>query len=291
MDNLRGSLFMIVAMALFAVEDSFIKAATATISVGQVLLILGALGGGFFAYLARRKGIALFTSVLMSKPIVIRNVAELLGTMAFVTALSRIPLSTAAAMIQATPLMMTMGAALLLREPVGWRRWSAIVIGLFGVLLILRPGSAGFDPYVLSAFFGVAMLATRDLAARYVPRDVSNLQLSAYGLGVLVPAGLVLMLLNDGMPVAMDAPTWGLMVGAAAFGVGGYYAVTVAARLGDVSHVTPFRYTRLLFALAIGVTFFSERPDQLTLLGAAIVIATGLYTLLREARLRKRNGL
>ncbi|MCB1333301.1 MAG: DMT family transporter [Roseivivax sp.] len=290
MDNLRGSLFMILAMALFAVEDALIKLMAGALHTGQITLVLGLIGATVFSVLARRRGVRLLTPALWSTPIVIRNLAEIIGVMAFVTALARIPLATTAAFIQATPLLMTLAAALFLREPVGWRRWTAVIIGLIGVLIILRPGTAGFDINAVYGVIGVICLAARDLGARYVGRDVHNLQLSVYGFASLVPAGLLLLLLGgDIRPITSEVV--GLLLLTACFGITGYYTITIATRIGDVSTVTPFRYTRLIFAMLIGLAMFGERPDAPTMIGAAIVMATGLYTLWREARLRRRNSL
>ncbi len=288
MDNARGITMMVISMALFAVEDAFIKQVSAHVPTGQILLVLGLFGGGAFVAMARARGVRLISPVLLSWPVMLRNLAEIFGTMSFVTALSLIPLSTAAAIVQATPLMMTLGAAVLLRESVGWRRWSAIAVGFAGVLLILRPGMAAFDANALFAVAGVIALAVRDMAARYVPAQVGTLQLSAYGFSVLLPAGALLLLLPGGGALVMpDGPQALLLAGAVVFGVGGYYAVTLAVRTGEVSVVTPFRYARLVFATLAGMVAFGERPDAATLVGAALIVGSGLYTLLREARLRR----
>lgn len=287
MDNLRGIAFMVLAMAAFAVEDALIKALSVTLPTSQILLGLGMAGTAIFWALARRRGIAVFTADLKSRPIMVRNIAEMFGGLFFVTALSLIPLATAGAIIQATPLIMTLGASVLLKEAVGWRRWTAILVGFFGVLMILRPGFDAFDPNALFALAGVTMLAVRDLAARYVPARISNLQLSVYGFAASIPAGL--LLLPFGAPLQMlDAPQAFLLASTVCLGVIGYYTVTLAVRTGEVSVVTPFRYSRLLFALGIGITIFAERPDMWTLLGAGLVMISGLYTLIREARLRRR---
>jgi len=287
LDNLRGIGFMVLSMALFAVEDGFIKASSGHMPTGMILIVLGICGAGFYALLAKRRGHRLMTPLLLTTPILVRNLSELFGTMAFVTALSLIPLATAAAIMQATPLLMTLGAAILLREPVGWRRWTAIWIGLSGVLLILRPGMDSFDPNALFAVLGVVALATRDLGARYVPRDVSNIVLSCYGFASVIPAGVLLLLMSGDWPAWPGLMPAALLLGAVIFGVGGYYGVTIATRTGDVSVVTPFRYARLLFAMVLGALVFAELPDWPTLAGATIIIVTGVYTLLREARLRR----
>ena len=286
MDNLRGIALMIAAMAVFAVEDMFVKAASASLPTGQIILGLGLGGGAIFAALAALRGQRLVSRELLTRPVLIRNAGEALATMSFVTALSLVPISVASAILQATPLAVTAGAALFLGAPVGWRRWAAVVAGFLGVLLILRPGFEGFRPAALFAVIAVFGLAARDLATRAMPARVTSLQLSAWGFATLIPAGLALLAVN-GAPAVTDPRGLTLLAAAIGCGAFAYYAIVAAMRVGEIAVVTPFRYTRILFALLIGYLAFSERPDALTLAGAALIVASGLYTLLREARLAR----
>lgn len=284
MDSLRGIILMVLAMAGFAIEDLLIKQSARAVPVGMVLLVIGAAGGAVFWSLCRMRGIAVVTADLRHPAILTRNGAEMLGTMAFVTGLTLIPLSLASAILQATPIFVTLGAALVLGAEVGWRRWTAILVGFAGVLLILRPGLDAFDPNTLFVVAGMLGLAARDVASRRVPTTVPNLQLATYGFLSVIPAGAILLAVSGGAHLP-DAHTAGLLGGAVAVGVLAYYAITAATRIGDIAVVTPFRYTRLLFALLLGMVFLGERPDALTLIGATIVIGSGLFILAREARL------
>lgn len=287
MENLRGSLLMTAAMFGFAVEDMFIKLLSATVPLGMVLILLGAGGAMVFAALALMRGDALFSRDLLARSVLIRNTGELIGTIGFVSAIVLTPLSSASAILQATPLVVTLGAALFLGEQVGWRRWSAILVGFAGVLLIIRPGLAAFEPLSLLALLGVFGLALRDLATRTVPRSISSMQLSTYAFATLVPAGFG-MLAFTGDSLRMLTPLEALLMAAAlGFGVLAYYAIVAAMRMGDVAVITPFRYSRLVFALIFGVLFFGERPDIATLAGSALIVASGIYTFWREARLRR----
>ncbi|MCZ0812128.1 MAG: DMT family transporter [Pseudomonadota bacterium] len=287
MENLRASALMVLAMFGFALEDMFIKRLSLDLPVGQILIMLGSGGAVAFGLIALARGHRLFSRDLLSGPVLLRNLGELIGTLGFVTAIALTPLSSASAILQATPLAVTLGAALFMGEQVGWRRWSAIIVGFVGVLLVIRPGLEGFEPASLFAVQAVIGLALRDLATRAVPRSVTSMQLSSYGFATTVPAGAVLIWLSGGA-VSPDAANWRDIGLALLLGVGAYYAIVAAMRFGEVSFVTPFRYTRLVFALVIGVTVFGERPDALTLTGAAIIIGSGLYTLLREQRLHRR---
>jgi drug/metabolite transporter (DMT)-like permease len=286
MENLRGIAWMVAAMALFAVEDALIKAAVATVPLGQIMLSIGLGGSVVFVALARARGIRLIDPVVLSRPVLIRNASEIVGTIGIVTAIATVPLATAITILQASPLLITLGAAVIFREPVGWRRWSAIAVGFAGVLVIVRPGAQAFDPLVLFAIVGTLGLAGRDLASRAVPRSVSSLQLAVYGFAMLVPTGLILMPFTGGAAMP-SAAAWLLIVGAVVCGVAAYYAITEATRTGDVAVVTPFRYSRLPFAILLGILFFGEVPDSATYAGAALIVGSGLFTLWRETRLMR----
>lgn len=283
-DNLRGALLMTMAMAGFALEDMFIKLLAGAVPIGQILVMLGAGGAVVFATLAMRKGQALFSADMASRAMVIRNIGEVVGTVGFVLGFVLASLSTASAILQATPLVVTLGAALFLGAQVGWRRWSAILVGLFGVLLIVRPGMAGFEPASLWAVIGVLGLATRDLATRAAPARISGFQMSAWAFGLMAPTGALMMWVMGSTPVIPNATQTGLLLCTLIIGVAAYYTVVAAMRVGEIAVVTPFRYTRMVFALIVALSVFGERPDALTYIGAAIIVAAGLFTLWRETR-------
>jgi drug/metabolite transporter (DMT)-like permease len=270
-------------MAGFALEDVLLKQLGATLPIGQMLALVGAGGGLVFSLIATLGGRSVLSPALLTRAVMLRNLSEAVGSAAFVTALVLTTLSSASAILQATPLAVTLGAALFLGESVGWRRWSAIGVGFAGVLLIIQPGMAGFTPASLFAVVAVIMLGMRDLCSRAVPPQVTSLQLAAWGFFSLVPAGLAMMLVLGTTPVWLTAPDAVRLGAVLVVGCLGYYALVAATRTGEVSAVVPFRYTRLVFALLLGYVVFGERPDALTLGGAALIVGTGLYTIWRSA--------
>ncbi len=278
---------MVIAMLGFAIEDALIKLLAGALPVGQIIGMFGLGGGIVFALICRAQRQSLWTRAFLAPAVLARNSAELIGTVGFVTALSLIPLSTAAAILQAGPLLVTLGAALFLGEPVGWRRWAAIAVGFAGVLMIIRPGTGDFNWLSLYAVVGVLGMALRDLATRRVRASVSSLQLSMLAFFSLMPAAAILMAVSGDALIAPTLHQWGLLGAGVLFGAISYFAITVAMRIGEISFVTPFRYSRMVFALLIGVVFFSESPDAMTLIGATIIIASGLFTLWREQRVKK----
>lgn len=288
MNNIRGILLVILSMAAFATEDMFVKAMTQSLPTGQVMFLLGAGGALVFAAVAKSRGEALIAPLFQNRALLIRTVAEGFAAFFFITSLSLVAMSTVAAVFQATPLAITLGAALFLGEQVGWRRWSAILVGFAGVLMIIRPGMAGFDPAMLMILGAVAAIATRDLISRKLPADMSSYVVSFHGFASLAVVGPLMMLTQFTPPAALSLPHLGQIFGALVFGVSGYYAIVIATRTGDASAITPFRYTRLIFSMILGMLVFAERPDLMTYLGSAIIIASGLYTYLRERRLLAR---
>ena len=282
-DNLRGSLYMVGSMAGFAVEDMFLKAAARSVPLGEVLLIFGLCGLLGFVCITGWRGEKVWHPAYLSPPLLVRGLFEVTGRLFYALAFVMIPLSTASAILQATPLLVVAGAAIYFKEQVGWRRWSAIFAGFLGVLLILRPGTSGFDALSLLAVAGMIGFAGRDLATRAAPPVLSNMQLGICGFAMLSLVGVGLCLFQGGVTTP-DAQTSAQIAGATVFGVAAYYALTVAMRTGEVGAVTPFRYTRLLFAMILGAIVFGERPDELTLIGSAIVVAAGVFALRRGAR-------
>jgi drug/metabolite transporter (DMT)-like permease len=286
MENLRGIVLMVASMAGFAIEDMFIKFAAAAVPTGQILLLISVFGTPFFAAVAFARGAAFWSRAALHPAVIWRNGGEMVGTAGFVTALALTPLTSATAIFQATPLAVTLGAAVFLGETVGWRRWTAILVGFCGVLLIIRPGMAGFNVHSLWSVLAVIGLSARDVATRRIPKSISSMQLAAWGFAAVGILGAGMLALSGGA-VWLTPRQAAYIGGALVCGIGAYWAIILATRLGEISVITPFRYSRLVFALIIGALVFAERPDRLTLAGAALIIGSGLYTFARE-RFRKR---
>ena len=289
MDNIRGAILMVIAMLGFAVEDTLIKLMATDIPSGQILMTIGLGGGLVFASLALIKGEAPFGLWMLRGASGVRALCEGFAALGFVTALALVPISLVTTIIQASPLLVTLGAAVFFKAPVGPRRWIAILIGLIGVLIVLRPFGDSFEAPALFAVGGVIAMSARDLATRQVKQNISTLQLSVVGFLAAVPAGFLGLVLSGDAPLL---PSWHvitLTIAAIAIGVPSLYCIIAAMRIGDIAFVTPFRYSRIIFGLLAGLLIFGETLDAYTLLGAAIIVISGTYTLLREARLRRTS--
>lgn len=282
-DNHRGALFMTLAMFCFALEDMALKAAVRDVPVGQAMLIFGLLGTLVFIAVAKSNAQPAFHPAFTSRLMLLRSASEVCGRLFYSIAIALTDLSTVSSILQATPLIVALGAVVFFGERITPARWIAIFVGFLGVLLILRPGLDGFEPSAIFAVLGTLGFAGRDLATRGSPVSMSTAQLGVLGFLVLTLSGAILLAWS-GEVVVPNAQSLGLLAITTAFGCIAYGALTRAMRSGDVGVVAPFRYSRLLFALILGVVVFNERPDFLTLFGGAIVVASGIALLWRPKR-------
>ncbi|WP_328757564.1 DMT family transporter [Fuscibacter oryzae] len=289
-ENTRAAALMTGSMAFFAIEDLFLKRAAEALPPGQVLALTGAAGAVVFWLLAASKRQPVLSRDALRGVPLLRTLSEAAAAIFYIIALAYAPLSMTSALLQASPLVVTAGAALFLGETVGWRRWTSILVGFAGVMVILSPWDAGFDPTGLFTVACVVVLASRDLATRVMPARIGTFQVAAWAYLGLVPAGIGLMGLMGDSFVPPTPGQWLGLSGALLTGLFGYYAVVAAMRLGEVSVVAPFRYTRLVFAMVVAMIFLGERPGPSTLIGAALVVGSGLYAFARERARRLRQA-
>ncbi|MEM9844460.1 MAG: DMT family transporter [Pseudomonadota bacterium] len=282
--NLAGAVWMTGAMALFAVEDALLKASASGIPVGQVLFLFGLGGSLLFAIIAKGSGEALFTRDVVSRPMLIRAVFEVFGRLFYTLAYVLTPLSSVTVILQAAPLVVVAGAALIFGEDVEWRRWIAIAIGLIGVVVVLQPGVESFSILSLLAIFGMIGFAGRDLASRVAPPSLSVAVLGFHGFMAMILAG-GLIALWWGQPFVMPGLKDSALIAiACVIGAAGYGCLMKAMRLGEVSAVAPFRYTRLIFGVALGIFVFGEALTWPMLVGSGLIVLSGLFILWRGHR-------
>lgn len=277
---------MAVAMAAFTINDSITKAVSSEINFGQVMLVRGLFAIVLVATFAVHQRAMRPLRTLMMKPVALRVFGEMGGTISFMAAITHLPLANTSAIFQALPLAITLGAALIFAEPVGWRRWLAIAGGFIGVLIIVRPGVEGFNQFSLLALVSVLFCAIRDLATRKIPAPIPSLFITTLTTAVITAVGAVILVpLGGWTPVSSHA--LGLLALAAVLLLIGYQCVIMALRTGDISAVAPFRYTALLWAMLLGYLVFGDRPDAMMVTGASIIVLSGLYAFYRE-RVRAR---
>ena len=277
---------MMMSMACFAVEDTFIKLLSARLPATQILFSIGFGGALITLVLAIVLNVKLADKILLNKHVISRTIADLFGALSFTSAMVLIPMSLLASILQATPLFVTLGAAILLGEKVGWRRWSAIFIGFLGVIIILQPGYGSFQLASLLGLAAVLCLALRDVVTRDMATEIPTLTVTFYACIAMGSAGFIAYPFFGPpmMPTNYEAI---ILICAAIIGLTGYFLLVLATRKGDVSVIAPFRYSRLIFSLGLASLILGEKLTLPILLGGLLVVSSGIYTFGRERRLVK----
>lgn len=279
--NLRGALMMMGSMAAFTVNDALVKIVGQEMPLFQLVAVRGALATCLVYLLARHLGALHLTFPVHDRWLIaFRCVAELSATFFFLTALMHMPLANVTAVLQALPLTVTLGAALFFGERIGWRRILAIGMGFAGMLLIVRPGPEGFSIFAIYALIAVASVTVRDLITRRMSPELPSMVVTLATSLSITLAAAVASAFQGWVPVP---PLTGVLIGSAAvFVLMGYLFSVMVMRVGEVGFVAPFRYSSLIWALALGWFVFGDWPDSITMIGAALVVGAGLFTLFRE---------
>jgi drug/metabolite transporter (DMT)-like permease len=272
---------MIIAMGCLTLTDLLIKVSSQTLPIGQVMISYGVGSLIVFWILLRIKGESIRLSPLNNPTVIFRNIGELIALNGMFLALVYVPLSTIGAVIQTVPILVTAAAALFLGERVGMRRASAIFVGFLGALLIIQPGAASFDITAILALIAAIGMALRDIATKLVRENLSTLLLSFYSCFLFIISGSVLLIINGeaSVPVLGNSVTIAAMIISGSLG---FFFMTEAVRLGEMSVVSPFRYTRLLFSMATGILILGEQVNTYMIIGSALTILSGLYIWRRE---------
>jgi drug/metabolite transporter (DMT)-like permease len=279
-ENVRGIAAMLASATGFVINDAMMKLATDELPTGELIVIRGVMSTVMMGIVAWWYRAMRPVSVLLHGPMLIRICAAAFATLFIVAALRHLPLATVTAVLQVTPLAVTAGSALLLGATVGWRRWVASLVGLTGVLLIIKPGASGFSPHGWIALAALLFATVRDLTTRYIDHSVPSLHVAFASSVMITVAGFGLAPFEEWIIPSGHALV--LLSGASVAVFLAYYFGIVAMRTGEIPVVAPFRYATILLALALGYLIWSHVPDSISLVGIGMVCGTGLYLLLRE---------
>lgn len=288
-DNMRGALLMVLCMTSFTLGDTCAKALSGHIPISQYMVLRGVLACLILGVWAHRAGAIRFDLERRDMALILlRGIGEGMGAVFFFIALFNMPFANVSALVQMMPLTITLGSAVFFREPVGWKRWTAIAVGFVGMLMIVRPGTEGFNLYAVSALFSVFWLTLRDLVTRRMSRAVPSLMATWVTSVIVLIVALSWAPFQDWQP--MGGREVSLVLAATLFIIGGYVFGVAVMRVGDVGFTSPFRYTSLVLSLLFGLVIFGEWPKVWSLIGAALIVATGLFTLWRETVARRRQA-
>jgi drug/metabolite transporter (DMT)-like permease len=280
--SFRGILAIVGAQLAFLLNDTLVKLVSARMPLGQIIFMRGLVAIALIGGVAVVMGLHRSIPLLRNRMVFWRVLGEIGGTFFYLGALFHMPIGNVTVIFQAVPLTVTAGAALVLGEPVGWRRWAAILIGFTGVIIIVRPGLTGFDVYAVLVLVSVLFVSMRDLTTRALPAATPTLLVT-----LVTAAAITVMGAVYGMTEVWIPPTGRdvlQLAGAAILLSIGYATSILAVRLGEMSVTAPFRYVAVVFGISLGFLVWGDIPDALTSLGSIVIVAAGLYTLYRERR-------
>ena len=280
-NNITGAALMTGCMFAYVINDAFMKLLFSEIALFQAIFLRSIITIPPILVMAWITKIAILNLSNQDRRLLLgRTGSEVCATVAFLVALKHMPLANVTAILQALPLAITMAAALFLSEPVGWRRWIAILLGFIGVLIIVRPGFEGFNIYSLSALAAIIFITIREIFTRKLTSKVPIITVAlttVIGIGVF--SG-IMMIGTEWHPVS--ASSWLLILGAGVAVLIATFLSVMAMQTGEISFVSTFRYTAMLAAIGVGILIFNDWPDQMTLVGTVIIIITGVYSFYRE---------
>ena len=286
--NLRYVVFMVIAMVAFAIEDVIIKQLAFKLPISQVLISVG-LSGLLVLY-----GL----SILKKEPVahrrfidvkfLLRMLCELVSSVFFVITLVYVSITVSSALLQIVPIMMTIGGGFFFKEPVNFKQWILILVGLFGTLLVIQPGTEIFNPLSLFALAGAVFLTLRDLVTFSMSNNYPPVAIAFWGFVSLTLGGVVSLpffgpfcefSINDILFVAASS----------FFGPVAYLALIYATRGGEIGVVAPFRYSRLPTAVLMGIVFFDESPNNFTLWGCGLIVVSGFLILVMSNNRKSKS--
>ena len=279
--NSKGILLMLISMAAFAVGDTFVKISGSFLSPSQIMFFLITGGLIIFTLIALSKGEKLRDRRAFSPILLIRYSAEMLGLVAMIMGLTKIPLSVVGTVTQASPILVAAGAVIFFKEVVSWRRWSSIIIGFFGVVLVIQPTGQSLDYVVIWPVVALVAFSVRDLVTRLTPSDIPSASIATFTMIAAFPF-TVAWVFFTGQKFFPPGIEWAIVAGMIILGSIGYLLLITSLRIGDLSAIMPFRYSRIVFLLILGVLVFGERPTLSMLSGSALILISGLYIMWRE---------
>jgi drug/metabolite transporter (DMT)-like permease len=282
----KGIVAISIAMALFVVNDALMKLASERLPSSEVMVLRGVFASAGLVLASLWSG-GTRSIAGMGRPLVlVRSTLEAIVSILFLTALAMLPLAEITAILQLSPLLMALAAVLLLGERVGLGRWTAIVAGFGGVVLIIRPSWEGIETPQLLALSCILLVVFRDLLTRRIGTTVPALAVTLSSTVSVVVGGLAFSVFQTWYwPTAGE---FQLLLGASVLlAVGNFLMVLAFRNGGDMTVITPFRYSVILWALLNGWLIWGDVPDAFALVGSAVIVASGLYIVRRDASWRK----
>ncbi len=287
-ENFRGALLMTICMGAFVLNDAFVRLAGSSLPLGQILFLRGLITTFILLMVGIYSGaFKLIVSKADKWRIFFRSIAEALTAYFFLTAVMNMPFANVTAILQILPITVTLAAALVFKEKVGIFRISLILIGFLGVMMIINPKANGFNIYAIYALIAVFLITLRDLITRKLSSKVSTL-LPTVSASVGVLLFSVFLLINTPFQPLNTQNSLFIFL-SAFFIIFGYYTAVLVMRSGEISFISLFRYSAILFALILGLFFFDEKPDITAFLGILLVMLAGIVLMMRNNAVQKNH--
>ncbi|MFT5508166.1 MAG: drug/metabolite transporter (DMT)-like permease [Hyphomicrobiaceae bacterium] len=285
--QLVGILAMSAAGVVFSAHDALTKYLSASYPLGEIIFFRQLVSIVLLTtYVYFTTGLYGLKTSSWGKQTT-RSLLFVASTFLIGTSVSVLPLATALSIVFASPLLVAALSATLLGEPVGPRRWTAIIAGFIGVLIIIRPGGASFSWLLLIPVAAASASALRDITTRILHRtDNTNAILFWSNVAILLATAC-------SMPYGwkeVATPDIGFLILAGALNLLAHFLTITALRFGDAALVTPFRYTALVSAALLGYLIWGHVPDQWTVVGAAIIVGAGVYLVVRGSQVKARTA-
>ncbi len=274
--NIRAALLVVAGMSMISTNDAIMKLSSAELGVGQLLFVRGTLAVLIFSAIIRFGGRPILPGGMFTRWNGLRALCECCATACFITGLTLLPIAIAATLVWITPMLLTIAAALVLREEVRFGRWMAVLVGFGGVLLVTRPFDGHFTPAMLLPLAAACFVTVRDLVTRRIDRALDSRYVVLATLTMVTLTGLALSI-GDWRPVSVERIGW-LSLCALLLGLG-FLSQIIAVRTGELSFIAPFSYTGILVAVFYGYVIWHELPDRLTVLGILLIVGAGMYIL------------
>jgi len=286
-DNTRGIVAMLASVVVFIFNDALIKLAAETVPSVQSIGVRGLFATLWCALALLATGAWRKMAYAVHPKVLLRGGLEAGAAIIYLIALFQIPFAIATAVNLSTPLILTVLAVLILKEDVRWRRWTAVGVGFVGVLLVIQPRPGDINGWTWVALTGTFLGAFRDIIARHLPPVVPTLVVSFTTAITVAIVGCAWALVEGWQPI--EARALGYIVASSLLLAIGYQFLVIALRSGgEISVMGSFRYSSILWALAIGYVVWGEVPNTLALAGIAVIVGSGLYILNRERVPRQR---
>ena len=272
--NFKAAGLIMLAMTMISSNDAVVKTASESLSIGQILFVRGAFACVILGAVIRLSGRPLVPAKSLSRVNLLRAALETVATLCFVTGLSMLPIATASTLVWTAPLLLTLLAAVVLKEHVVPARWIAVILGFVGVLLVTRPFGEGFAVAMVLPLLAAFFVAARDIVTRRIDPELHSFYITLATLVMVTLAGLV-MAGFDWRP--LQAQHLLMLGGSALLLTGGFFSQVSAIRMGELSFISPFAFVGIIVALTLGYLVWGDVPTPFMLAGIGLIVASCVY--------------